>query len=256
MASPPLVVALSEGRTMFVEQLRQAVLGAPLSILSELARTLWGSLASGQISETEAEDISILIESRRCQSRTDRETVPTVPSQASGRPATPSPRAWTYFPPKRPQRSPDRARSLERRRTLASCGPLPPTLAAKFTTGELSVLWIVSEEVATKGMCALTLPELAARAGVGLTKARLALRIAQDLGLLAITERRVPYRPNLSNLIRVVSPAWKAWIARRKPKRPTQHPCPTPADHKPLVGPTGGGGFSFVKSTESNRFSR
>jgi len=241
---------------MCAKQLRRAVLAAPLANLSELARTLWGALASGQITEAEAEDISTLIEGRRSQVRKGQEAAPTALPEAPGRPATPLPRAWTYFPPKRPQRSPDRARSLERRRTLASCGPLPPTLASKFTTGELSVLWIVSEEVAAKGSCSLTLPELAARAGVGLTKARLALRIAQDLGLLTITERRVPYRPNLSNLIRIVSPAWKAWIARRKPKKPSPRPSLTSPAQKPTIGPTVGVGSTYAKSTESNRFSR
>lgn len=240
---------------MHISQLTESITQVPLAALDDLARLVWDGLANGALTDTEAEALSEAIQGRRNEARAETAPASENAPQASGRPATPSPRTWTYFPPKRPQRSPDRARSLERRRTLASCGPLPPTLAAKFTTGELSVLWIVSEEVAAKGTCTLTLPELASRAGVGLTKARLALRIAQDLGLLTITERRVPYRPNLSNLIRIVSPAWKAWVMRRKPKRPTQHPCPTPANHKPLTSPIGGGGFSFVKSTESNKFS-
>jgi hypothetical protein len=238
---------------MHINQLTESIIQAPLGVLDDLARLVWDNLASGSLTDSEAQALAEAIQGRREEARTKAPSESA--SEASGRPAMPSPRAWTYFPPKRPQRSPDRARSIERRRTLASCGPLPPALAAKFTTGELSVLWIVSEEVAAKGTCSLSLPELAARAGVGLTKARLALRIAQDLGLLTITERRVPYRPNLSNLIRIVSPAWKAWIAHRKPRKPTPRPSLTTPTPKPTIAPTVAIGSTFAKPTESNRFS-
>lgn len=230
---------------MHISQLTESIAQAPIRALDDLARLVWDGLANGSLTDTEAQALADAIQGRREEARPKVAKVAATPesaSEASGRPATPSPRAWTYFPPKRSQRSPDRARSLERRRTLASCGPLPPTLASKFTTGELSVLWIVSEEVAAKGTCSLSLPELAARSGVGLTKARLALRIAQDLGLLTITERRVPYRPNLSNLIRIVSPAWKGWIARRKPKKPTQRPTPAPINKRRPIAPNVGEG--------------
>lgn len=240
---------------MPISELTNSIAQAPLGALDDLARLVWDGLASGSLTACEAQALAEGIQGRRSEARAKTATPPENAPQAQGRPATPSARAWSYFPPKRLQRSPDRARSIERRRTLASCGPLPPTLAAKFTTGELSVLWIVSEEVAAKGACSLTLSELAARAGVGLTKARLALRIAQDLGLLTITERRVPYRPNLSNLIRIVSTAWRAWIGRRKPKKPTPRPSFTTPTPKPVSTPIEGVGFSFVKSTESNRFS-
>ena len=227
---------------MQISQLTESITKAPVRALDDLARLVWDGLANGSLTDTEAEALAEAIQGRRNEAKGETTPVPENAPQAPGRPATPSPRAWTYFPPKRPQRSPDRARSLERRRTLASCGPLPPTLAAKFTTGELSVLWIVTEEVTAKGTCSLSLSELAARAGVGLTKARLALRVAQDLGLLTITERRVPYRPNLSNLIRIVSPAWKGWIARRKPKKPTQRPTPAPINKRRPIAPNVGEG--------------
>lgn len=236
---------------MPISELTNSIAQVPLGALDDLARLVWDGLATGSLTDSEAEALAEAIQARRDEARAKIATPPENAPQAQGRPATPSARAWSYFPPKRPQRSPDRARSLERRRTLASCGPLPPALAAKFTTGELSVLWIVTEEVAAKGMCTLTLPELAARAGVGLTKARLALRIAQDLGLLTITERRVPYRPNLPNLIRVTSQEWKAWIARRKPKKPTPRPSLTRPTHKPSTSPIAGGGLTFAKATES-----
>jgi hypothetical protein len=71
----------------------------------------------------------------------------------------------SIFPSRRPQRSPDRCRSIERRRTLAASGPLPPALAARFTVAELACLRVVSDEVRAKGDCRLTVSEIAARAG-------------------------------------------------------------------------------------------
>src|SRR4051795_4140848 len=120
---------------------------------------------------------------------------------------------WSYFPPKRrPQRSPDRQRSLERRRKLAASGPMPPALAARFTTGELAVLKIVADEVRTKGACVLSVAEMAARSGTSESTVRRAFRAA--VGLMTVQERRVPFRPNLTNVIRIVSREWLAWIEK------------------------------------------
>jgi hypothetical protein len=51
-------------------------------------------------------------------------------------------------------------------------------------------------------------------AGVGQTKARMALKEAARLGLLTVEERRIPCRPNLPNVVRIVSREWLAWITR------------------------------------------
>jgi hypothetical protein len=121
----------------------------------------------------------------------------------------------SHFPAKRkPQRSPDRRASIERRRTLAASGPMPPQLASQFTTGELAVLRLVADEVRDKRHCTLTLGELAARAGVGITTARNAIHEAAGHGYLTIEERRRDKRPNLSNVVRIVSREWLTWIAR------------------------------------------
>ena len=72
----------------------------------------------------------------------------------------------SIFPPRRPQRAPVRAVAIARRRHLAASGPMPPALAAKFTVCELAVLRIVGDEVSGQGACALTIDEIAARAGV------------------------------------------------------------------------------------------
>ncbi len=62
--------------------------------------------------------------------------------------------------------------------------------------------------------CDMTVGEIAARAGVGETTARNALRAAARLGLLTIEERRRRGQPNLSNIVRIVSREWLAWLDR------------------------------------------
>jgi hypothetical protein len=46
---------------------------------------------------------------------------------------------------RRPQRSPDRQASIERRRRMVGTIAMPPALAAKFTWGEVAVLRVVGK---------------------------------------------------------------------------------------------------------------
>jgi hypothetical protein len=96
---------------------------------------------------------------------------------------------------------------------------MPPNLACLFTTGELAVLRIVADEVRDRKQCRLTLGEISARAGVGVTTTRNALRYAAREGLVTIEERRRDKRPNLSNVVRIVSREWTAWIARGRTQK-------------------------------------
>jgi hypothetical protein len=91
---------------------------------------------------------------------------------------------------------------------------MPPALACLFTTGELAALRIVADEARDRKQCRLTLGEIAARAGVGISTARNALRFAAREGLVTIEERRRDKKPNLSNVVRIVSREWTAWIER------------------------------------------
>jgi hypothetical protein len=113
---------------------------------------------------------------------------------------------------RRRQRSPDRQRSVERRRRLAASGPMPPALAARFTTSELAALRIIADEVRLHGCCALHIDAIAARAGVCRTVVKNALREARSLGMVTITERRRRGQKSLTNIVRIVSPEWTAWV--------------------------------------------
>jgi hypothetical protein len=83
----------------------------------------------------------------------------------------------------RAQFSPDRRRSIQRRRRLAASGPMPPAMACLFTVGELAVLRVVGYEILAHGCCDRSLAEIAARAGVFRKLAQLTLRMAARDGL-------------------------------------------------------------------------
>jgi hypothetical protein len=122
----------------------------------------------------------------------------------------------TKFAPRR-QSSPDRARSRERRRGLGGSSPLPEPLARRYTEGQRAVLFIVGEEIAARGVCGLSVAEIAARAGVCHRHAQITLRLAESDGLVTITERPRKGQKHQTNLVRVLSKEWAAWLARRRP---------------------------------------
>ena len=170
--------------------------------LVELSQVIWRSHAAGALDDDAAQSLSELLHARRKALR--------GPQAASSR----LPHRPSIFPPKRPQRSPDRARSLEWRRTLAASGPLPPALAARFTTGELAALKIIADEVRARGACELHVDAIAARAGVSASTVRNARRTAERQGYLSVEERRRQGQRNDTNRITITDPSWQAWIMK------------------------------------------
>ncbi len=157
-------------------------------------------MASGQISEAEAEELEAVLNVGRAPASPFRTAQPRL-------------RRATIFPPRPPVRRPDPSESVRRRRYHAQ-GALPPSLSVSFTVGELSVLAIVGAEMAAHGECDRSIAEIAARAGVCRSLVQRALKAAVGFGLLTITERRVKGRKNLTNIVRVIDSRWLAWIAR------------------------------------------
>jgi hypothetical protein len=106
---------------------------------------------------------------------------------------------------------------MERRRRWAASGRLPPQLAARFTLAECAVLAVVSAEVVRRGDCRLCIDHTAALAGVGRSTVKNAIRQARALGLITVEERKETAWRHLSNVVRVVSREWQAWmrLARR-----------------------------------------
>lgn len=174
---------------MFADELRRAVESAARVELPAVSVQLWKAFGAGQVTEAEAEGLANLIEVKQAL-------------QTAARP---------------PSRKPLGARprtdaSLERRRRWAASGRLPPNLASHFTTAEVAVLAVIAVEVAKGDDCTLAIGHIAGLAGVGETSVRRALRAAQALGLITVEERRVSAFRNLTNVVRIISLEWQAWM--------------------------------------------
>ncbi len=104
---------------------------------------------------------------------------------------------------------------MERRRSWAASGRLPPNLAMRFTTAEIAVLAVVALEVVKRGSCRLAIDHIAALAGVGRSSVKNALREAHGLGLVRIEERRLTGFRNDTNVVTILSPEWTSWLRLR-----------------------------------------
>ena len=176
---------------MLTDEIARAVQSAPRSRLAELAATIWRAYGAGAIGETDAQALAEAVEARK--------RVPTVPTQ-----------------PRRVGSRPRAPESLERRRRWVASGWVPPTIACRFTAGELSALSVVAAQVAKHGRCDLALDHIAALAGVGRTTVRNALGEARRLGFLTVEVRRLRAFRNDTNVIRIVASAWQSWISMRR----------------------------------------
>jgi hypothetical protein len=134
-----------------------------------------------------------------------------APGQGGGRKKAPA----TVCGPRRRQRSPDRARSIERRRAVAATHAMPPNLACKYTTGEQAVLTHVAREFCRKGRCDDYIERIGAEVGVCDRLVQIAIRKAERNGHIRIEERRVSAFRNDTNILTIISPEWLAWLMVR-----------------------------------------
>jgi hypothetical protein len=160
--------------------------------LPKVSALLWKAYAAGQVGEEEAQALSDLIEIRKALPHAGKPAQRRVGS----RPRSPA--------------------SMERRRSWAASGHLPPQVACRFTVAEQAVLTVVAVEIRTKGACRLHNGAIAAIAGVGVTVVKNAIREARELGLINVQERRLTAWRNDSNIITVRDPAWSAWLRLRR----------------------------------------
>src|SRR3954453_3570594 len=202
----------------FCNQMAAAIDGArTLTRLDDLSRSIWQGLAAGAVGDDDAQALAERLHARRSLIRGDLQPVGIPTGRAS------------IFPPRRLQRAPKRPVVIARRRHLAASGPMPPSLACRFTVGELAVLRIVGDEVRQHGRGDRCVDEIAARAGVCRSLVKNAIRTAARLGLLTVEERRREGRRNLPNggrvvrreggrnlpnVVRILSREWLAWLAR------------------------------------------
>jgi hypothetical protein len=187
---------IPNGEAMLAQQFHAAADGArTLAATDEVARLLWRALGEGQITDAAAEAISEAVEARRAAIKGARPAPLPKPPTARRRPV-----------------SPDKAKSLERRRRLAAGGTVPGRLAASFTQGEIAALSVIGREVQRSGRCELFIDAIAALAGVSRSTVQNALRQARATGLVTVTERRRRGAKSLTNVIEVVSREWSSWL--------------------------------------------
>src|SRR5262245_22297708 len=147
-------------------------------LLESRARDVWRDVVAGRIDEAERDRRLAEIEAARHALKPKPAKVVTIAVR-----------------PPRVRR--DRALDRGRQRRLAAAGPMPPRLAARFTTGQLACLNILADEVAANGCCRLTNAEIARRAGTCRRTAVAAIREAELWSMICVKRRKVSPTRNL-----------------------------------------------------------
>lgn len=215
---------------MTVEDMAEAIGRAHGAALDDLMRALWAGVGAGQIGDEDAARLAGAIEARRMAGKSIQAVTGWGLLKSEG------------VARRTPQRPPVRSEAIERRRRLAASSPMPPALAARFTTGELAVLRIVADEFRARKVCALCLDAIAARAGVSRTLAKGAIRQARRLGMVDVQERRRTGAKSLPNLVTVIDREWLAWIKRGAVLRQWGTPKSGEVPAQPKTRPSGIGG--------------
>lgn len=239
---------------MLFEDMAEMIGRAHGAALDDVTRALWAALSAAQITEAQALHLSEAINARRMGVKI---------AQAAAGGGLPLVR---QSPPRKHQRPPERSVAIERRRRLAASGPMPPALAARFSTGELAVMRIVADEFQARQVCVLCLDAIAARAGVSRTLAKNAIRQARRLGMVEVRERRRTGAKSLPNVVTVIDREWLAWLKRSAAHRTKSVPCgssigvrnPTTTDTKGFreEGLATSGRFQTVMRAENHQGSR
>ena len=184
---------------MLAQQIETATRTASLSQLDHLAKQAWSAWGEGHLSDTQAEAVASGIEARRRDIR--HRTY-----------ASPASRSRATLSPSKPPSSPDRRKSIARRRKQAASGVVPARLASHFTQGQIAVLTVVGREIKKRGNCSMPIDQIAALAGVCRTLVKDALHEARRLGLVSVIERPRPGRCSDTNIVEIISPEWKSWL--------------------------------------------
>ena len=217
---------------MHADELRRAIDDADRITLPAVTALLWRAYADGHLSDDEAEALSARIEARQVSAPRPPDRATTAsrdrPQDRQNRPRTAAGGS-----------GPRTGASIARRRRWAASGRLPPALACRFTLAEQAALAVIAAEVAKRGDCRLAVGAVAALAGVSETSVRNAVREARHLGLLTVEERRLARYRNETNVVRIVSAEWSAWLRLARKDTPVQR----------HASPATGGGCRTAKGT-------
>lgn len=180
------------------EQFRAAIAGAQFRQVHDLTKKVCAAHGADYLDDDSAQSLLEALQARR-------RALATHVAPASKRLASDS---LNRSAP----RSPDRERSICRRRAVAMSGKVPSTIAARFTVGELAVLTIIARDCQRRKLCDAPIDAIAARAGVSRSTVKRAMRVAVELGLISVRERRRAGLKSLTNVTVVVSNEWRAWL--------------------------------------------
>jgi hypothetical protein len=205
--------ALSPAASAFYDGINAA---ASPDQLDNLARAVWHCWGKGEFVDDEAQFLNSAIEKRRQLGRGHSSAPGSVTMRPVGKLYG---RLGSRFTPRQRPRSPDRKASRDRRRRLGGSSALPDTLRHHYTEGQRAVLCIVAGEVKHRAICDLPIDKIAALAGVCRTTVQTTIHEARRLGHIMLTERPMPGRKHLPNLIEIASAEWRKWIKRG----PTAH---------------------------------
>ena len=217
----------------YADEIRRQAEAASRAALPAVTAALWKAFGEGRVTEAEAEALSGVIGARIDAPATRQ--LPQAGPAGSNLGDSPA----TLDHAGRPRRTvgsrPRTDASIERRRRWAASGRLPPGLAARFTLAEQAVLSLVAAETARRKDCRLSIENMAAVAGVCRSTVKNAIREARQLGLLTVEERQITGFRNDTNVLRIISPEWLAWIRLARKGHPTQL---TPLRRESHHGPT------------------
>lgn len=201
----------------YADEIRRQVEAAPRTALPAVTAALWRAYGDGQVTEAEAEVLSVLIEGRHLSGNGPRSGQSPNPTGTDSGEGTPDPRILVQAARRAVGSRPRTDASMERRRRWAASGRLPPGIAARFTLAEQAVLALVAAETTRRKDCRLSIENMAAVTGVCRSTVKNAIREAVRLGLLTVEERQITGWRNDTNVIRIVSKEWTTWLrlARR-----------------------------------------
>lgn len=171
-----------------------------LQQVDDCAKAAWFLNGNGLIADEEMGYLAPVIEHQRRSISAGERKAKVAELARHCRPAIPSQK---------------RAAAWLRRRALAKDCIIPTCLARMFTVSKLAVLAVIARAAVDRGQSNMSLPEIAARAGVGCTTARYAIRDAVQMGLISVRENRINEFWNRPNTIRIVCGRWLRWLRTR-----------------------------------------
>jgi hypothetical protein len=195
---------------MLVDHMLCAIDGARTTELAQLGSDVSRAYGNGHISEDDYQRLWEAIQERRT------ETPPRLSTTSKSAPRSPQrgtkSKLALGWPRRRPRRSPDREASRERARMLGGSSAMPPDVRCKYTEFERAALFIIAREVKHHGFCDLSVGQIAAEAGVCVRTVQNAEAEAVRQGDLAREVRERKGQKNDTNILRITSAEWLAWL--------------------------------------------